>query len=82
MTIQMLDQIPALRRTALFSEISRLVDEAGAIDRSLERLDEGWAIDDTLEEIVASINEEMRLARKSRRRLATVLRLWDNDNAA
>lgn len=82
MTIAMLQQIPAPRRNALFNEISRIVDEASAIDRSLERIDEGWAIDDTLEEIVETFNDEVRLARTSRRRLATILRMGDTDNAA
>jgi hypothetical protein len=82
MITAMLEQIPAPRRNALFSEITRLVDEAGAIDRSLEHVDEGWAIDDTLEEIVETINDEVRLARASRRRLATILRLGDTDSAA
>jgi hypothetical protein len=80
--IQLIDQIPAPRRDALFSEIARLVDEAGAIDRSLERLDEKWAVDDVLEEIVESINDELHLARLSRRRRATILRLSDTDSAA
>src|SRR4051812_35864718 len=77
-----LDLIPAPRRNALFNEIARLVDEAEAIDRSLDHMDEAWAVDDTLEEIVESINDEIRLARKSHRRLATILKLGDTDSVA
>jgi hypothetical protein len=82
MTIQMLEQISTPRRNALFNAITRIVDQASAIDRSLERLDEGLAVDDSLEEIVETINDEARLARKSRRLRANILKMADADNAA
>jgi hypothetical protein len=82
MTIQMLELIPTPRRNALFNAITRIVDEASAIDRSLERIDEGLAVDDSLEEIVETINDEVRLVRKSRRLHANILKMSDADNAA
>jgi hypothetical protein len=81
MSVAKLDQIPAQRRTELFHEIARLVGEAGAIDRSLEHIGEGWCIDDTLEEIVQRITAEMKLAGKCRR-LAKILKLEDFGDVA
>jgi hypothetical protein len=76
MCVVTLQQIPAARRNELFHEISRLIAEAGAIDRALEHTGEGWCIDDTLEAIVECIDGEMRIARKSRR-LAKILKMED-----
>ena len=69
-----LEQIPAARRNELFHAIADLVGEAGAIDRALEHIGEGWSIDDTLEAIVERIDEELKVARKGRR-LAKILRM-------
>jgi hypothetical protein len=81
MSVAMLEQIPPSRRNELFHEISRLITEAGAVDRALEHTGEGWCIDDTLEEIVGRIGEEMKRVRK-RRRVAKILKMGDAGNAA
>jgi hypothetical protein len=81
MTIAQLDRIPAPRRNELFHDIARLLSEAGAIDRALEHTGEGWCIDDTLEQIIERIGEEMRFVGK-RRRLAKILKMGDIGNAA
>ena len=80
MSVAMLEQIPVRRRNALFQEIASLVNEAGAIDRALEYIDEGWSIDETLEAIVERIDEEIKVTRKCRR-LAKILRMDRLDNA-
>ena len=67
MTAAALHLIPSKRRDVVFSEIRELVNEVDAIDRSLERLEEGWAIDDALEAIIIKLNGELRLARRTQR---------------
>lgn len=64
MTVAALETIPARRRDIVFAEIRQLVNEVEAVDRSLERLDEGWAVDDVLETIIMRFNQELRRARK------------------
>ncbi len=61
-------KIPARRRDAIFGEIHRVINEVDAVDRSLEGIGEGMAVDEALEEIVSLLQGEMK--RASRRRLA------------
>ena len=81
MSTAMLARVPAIRRNELFHDIARLIEEAGAIDRSLAHIGEGWAVDETLEQIVERIDDELRPARRSCR-LAKILKLEDAGNAA
>jgi len=69
MTIAALNSIPSKRRDMVYAEIRQLVNEVEAVERSLERLDEGWAIDDVLEQIIVRLNGEIRRARKTRSKL-------------
>lgn len=63
--------IPARRRDQLYCEIQRIVSEVSAVDRSLEGIGEGMAIDEALEEIVELMSTEVtRARRKSRRALS------------
>ena len=61
-----LHDIPPQRRDAIFGEIHRLTAEVGAIDRSLDGIGEGFAVDEALEEIVGIINSEAKRARRRR----------------
>lgn len=56
--------IPPRRRDKLYCEIQRIVSEVAAIDRSLEGIGEGLAVDDALEEIASLISTELALARR------------------
>ena len=70
MPIATIEMIPANRRDIVYAEIRQLVNEVEAVDRSLDRLEEGWAVDDVLETIIIRLNQEIRRARKSRRRVS------------
>lgn len=66
MTVNALNAIPPMRRDRLFARIRKLVNEAEAVDRSLEPIGEGVACDEVLEEIVGMLRLETR---RSRRRM-------------
>ena len=61
-----LHDIPPKRRDAIFGEIHRLTEEVGAIDRSLDGIGEGFAVDEALEEIVGLLSSEMKRTRRRR----------------
>lgn len=63
-----ISSIPSHRRDLLFAEISRKVNEVEAIDRSLEGIGEGMAIDEALEEIVDLLAGEVKKAVMRKRR--------------
>lgn len=54
--------IPSYRRDLLFSEIRKKVSEVEAIDRSLEGIGEGIAVDECLEDIADLMAEEIKIA--------------------
>lgn len=60
--------IPSHRRDLLFCEIQRKVNEVEAIDRSLEGIGEGLAVDECLEDIADLMATEIQEASVSSRR--------------
>lgn len=52
--------IPSYRRDLLFSEIRRKVNEVEAVDRSLEGIGEGIAVDECLEDIADLLADEIK----------------------
>ena len=74
MTVAALQRLPPSRRDAIFNEIRDLIAEIDACDRSLGFVDEGWSIDDALEEIIMKLNTELRCKRKPRKKSARMTR--------
>ena len=70
MSAKQLFRIPAKRRDALFAQIQSLTSEIGAIDRSLEGVGEGMAVDECLEEIVGLLSGELKRVSRRRRSAA------------
>ena len=68
--IEILSMVPARRRDAIYAEICRLVNEVDAVDRSLEGMGEGIAVDEALEEICDLIGAELQSVRKTSRQMA------------
>ena len=75
MSSQQLALIPSYRRDRLFQEIRDRVTEVDAIDRSLNGIGEGMAVDECLEEIVDAVNSEIMLAVRRARPLAVTTQL-------
>lgn len=67
MTTKDLYALPPPARDRLFASIKGLVEESEAIDRSLEGVAEGYAVDETLELIVEELARERRASRRTRR---------------
>ncbi|MBI3830136.1 MAG: hypothetical protein HY291_11500 [Planctomycetes bacterium] len=65
--------IPPRRRDQLYCEIQKIVEEVAAVDRSLEGIGEGIAVDEALESITELLTTEVsRARRRSRKTLASV----------
>lgn len=60
--------IPSYRRDILFGEIRKKVNEVEAIDRSLEGIGEGIAVDECLEDIADLMAEEIRTTMRQSKR--------------
>ena len=67
MPTKLLNLIPANRRNKLFDEIRFLINEVDAQDRSLEHCGEGMAIDETLEQVCASLRREGKRVKKGQK---------------
>lgn len=63
-----IEAIPSYRRDVLFGEIRKKVNEVEAIDRSLEGIGEGIAVDECLEDIADLMAEEISTATARRDR--------------
>lgn len=68
---EILSMVPARRRDAISTEIRRVVTEVETVDRSLEGMGEGIAVDEALEQICDLIVAELQDARKTQRRIST-----------
>lgn len=63
--VEILSAIPSRRRDEIFSEIRRVVTEVDAVDRSLDGLGEGIAVDEALEQVCELVIAELQAARKT-----------------
>lgn len=68
MSSKALSLIPPGRRDRVFDEIRSMVNDIDAQDRSLLSIGEGMEIDEVLEDILDLIANEVKLARKRKRR--------------
>lgn len=75
MSSQQLALIPSYRRDLLFAEISKKINEVGAVDRSLAGIGEGMAIDEALEEIVDAVASEISIAQRQSIRRARKIKM-------